>query len=151
MENNRKRRFCKFCGSEIDQNTKKCTGCGKQFFLLKRIYKNAALIILIVLNIIIITLFVFLDIEYRDTKELLEINRDAVQKHLSTIKELNDENFDLSKKADFLDEHICFTTKTDSGYRYHKYGCYHLDNRDTYYWFIEDARREGYTACLDCY
>lgn len=35
-----KQRYCKFCGSSIDQDTKKCTGCGKQYFRLPSIRKN---------------------------------------------------------------------------------------------------------------
>jgi len=32
---NVRQRYCKYCGHEINSNTKKCTGCGKQYFKFK--------------------------------------------------------------------------------------------------------------------
>lgn len=34
MSRDKKKKFCKHCGFEIDGQTKKCTGCGKQYFKL---------------------------------------------------------------------------------------------------------------------
>ena len=47
-----KLRFCKFCGAQIDTQTKKCSGCGKQYF--KGIKFNKFLIIVFVLSLMII-------------------------------------------------------------------------------------------------
>ena len=38
-----KKKFCKYCGGLIDQSTKKCTACGKQFFVFP--VKNALFVI----------------------------------------------------------------------------------------------------------
>lgn len=41
-----KKRYCKLCGSLIDNNTKKCTNCGKQYFKYK-LFRNYILIAII--------------------------------------------------------------------------------------------------------
>lgn len=37
-------RFCKMCGGDIDDSTKKCTKCGKQYFRAKRLVKPLCVI-----------------------------------------------------------------------------------------------------------
>lgn len=40
---------------------------------------------------------------------------------------------------------------TTEGYRYHRYGCYHIEGRDYWIYNVENAERLGYTPCLDCW
>ena len=50
---------------------------------------------------------------------------------------------------EFYHKYAVITTTT--GYRYHKYDCYHLNNDNGFYIFnIENAAHQGYTPCLDC-
>ncbi|MBR3996421.1 MAG: hypothetical protein IKI97_14235 [Clostridia bacterium] len=44
---NIKKRFCKLCGAEIDYKTKKCNGCGKQYF--KMVYGVILIVILLLI------------------------------------------------------------------------------------------------------
>lgn len=55
----------------------------------------------------------------------------------------------ISDEYEFYHKYAVITTTT--GYRYHKYGCYHLNNDNGFYIFnIENATYQGYTPCLDC-
>ena len=40
---------------------------------------------------------------------------------------------------------------TTAGRKYHRYDCYHIENRSIYIYNIENAEAKGYTPCLDCY
>lgn len=49
-QKNSKQRYCKLCGQMIDSSTKKCTGCGKQYFKVKFKPLAAVLVILVLLG-----------------------------------------------------------------------------------------------------
>ncbi len=40
---------------------------------------------------------------------------------------------------------------TEEGYRYHHYGCPHIDGHDFWIYNVELAEVKGYTPCLDCW
>lgn len=40
---------------------------------------------------------------------------------------------------------------TEEGYRYHHYGCPHVDGHDFWIYNVELAEAKGYTPCLDCW
>ena len=44
-----KNRFCKYCGNLIDPETKKCTGCGKQFFKLPKPSSKKLLVVIAII------------------------------------------------------------------------------------------------------
>ena len=50
-----KARYCKFCGSLIDNETKICGGCGKKYFKIKfkKIFFKTILFVLLILNIVL--------------------------------------------------------------------------------------------------
>ncbi|HIT65982.1 MAG TPA: hypothetical protein IAB61_01865 [Candidatus Merdisoma merdipullorum] len=138
-ESLKKKRYCKLCGSELDLNTKKCTGCGKQYFSIR----HKAPIILLIMSLIGNIALGYLAFH----------NHTLYTQTYSKWIDAETNNFnvanDYQSKALFFDLHVVFTTQ--SGSAYHKYNCYHLEGRDTYYWFKEDAIAEGYTPCQDCY
>ena len=49
----------------------------------------------------------------------------------------------------FFHEYAVIVTTT--GKKYHRYDCYHINNRRFYIYNIENAKAQGYTPCLDCY
>lgn len=49
----------------------------------------------------------------------------------------------------FFRERSCIVT--EEGYRYHHYGCYHIDGRDFWIYNVELAEAKGYSPCLDCW
>lgn len=49
----------------------------------------------------------------------------------------------------FFRERSCIVT--EEGYRYHHYGCYHIDGRNFWIYNVELAEAKGYSPCLDCW
>ena len=155
-------RYCKYCGSLIDLSTKKCSGCGKQYFNLKSKLvhvKKFIFVCSIILNILLIIVGAFIyDLYITEHNELEESDKtitelcthlEEVQKELRESKEqVNLYLWDHSK-AEFLDKHVVFIT--ENGSKCHKYDCKYIAGRDTYYLFLEDALAEGYVACSHCY
>lgn len=54
----------------------------------------------------------------------------------------------ISDEYEFYHKYAVITTTT--GYRYHKYDCYHLNYNSFYIYNISNAASQGYTPCLDC-
>lgn len=138
-ESSKKKRYCKLCGNEIDPVTKKCNGCGKQYFSLKHRIPVFLLIISLMGNVAL-GFLAYHNYRLYDQKYYEWLD----EKANNAISESENRS-----KALFLDSHVVFTT--ESGSAYHKYDCYHLEGRDTFYWFREDAIAEGYSPCQDCY
>ncbi len=90
-EKRAKRRFCKFCGGQIDTQTKKCIGCGKQYF--KGIKVNKFLIIVLTLSILILTSVILNIVQFIKADELTE-----------TIASQNSTISSQKNKIDLLDE-----------------------------------------------
>lgn len=62
---------------------------------------------------------------------------------------LEDKLNKINAEYQFYHQYAVITTLT--GYRYHKYGCYHLNNDNGFYIYnIDNAAFQGYTPCLDC-
>lgn len=137
-EQPKKKRFCKYCGQEIDQITKKCTGCGKQYFVFKRLFRPAfycLLIVSIIANIVMGIVISDYKYEYEITSKDLEEAKGKAESY--------------REKAGYLDNHIAFTT--DNGTRYHMYSCWHLKDNHDNMWTVEEVKRAGYQKCLDCH
>ena len=90
-EKREKNRFCKFCGGQIDIQTKKCIGCGKQYF--KGIKVSKSLIIVLTLSILILTSVILNIVQFIKADELTE-----------TITSQNSTISSQKNKIDLLDE-----------------------------------------------
>lgn len=137
VDSQKRKRYCKFCGNEIDPITKKCAGCGKQYFNFKKMIKCIVPVILIISLICNVILSVML---YQNHQQIIEL-KDELQEQYEKAE-------DNEEKAQYLDEHVVFTTA--SGAAYHSYGCQYIQGRYKFVWFIEEAIREGYTPCSVC-
>lgn len=155
-------RYCKYCGSLVDLSTKKCTGCGKQYFNLKSKFVHVKKIIFIcsvLMNIFLIILGVYIYNLYIGEHNALEASDKTITELTTHLEEVqhklweNEEQVNLylwdHSKAEFLDKHVVFITENSS--KCHKYDCKYIAGRDTYYLFLEDALAEGYVACPHCY
>lgn len=141
-----KKKYCKKCGSEIDQKTKKCTGCGKQYFHLPKIT-----VLNIVLIVLLVCLFGLNVYQYWRSTELtkdLEKANANYSEIISQYGELYESNKAAELENSFWESHavIC----TSEGKKYHCYGCSHLDDRECTVYSYEMAKRLGYEPCLDC-
>lgn len=73
-----KRRYCSRCGSVIDNNTKACTGCGKQYFKGIKLNKFSLTVIILLLALIIsviINICQYIEIDYLSWQNELLSNR----------------------------------------------------------------------------
>lgn len=137
-ESKKKTRFCKYCGHEINPETKKCSGCGKQYFSFKQTFSP----ICVVLLIASIAVNIYMGISLSDYKYNYEITK----LHYEDAKEQVES---YRNKAAYLDRNVVFTT--DTGEKYHKYDCWHLNGNHKNMWSIYNAERAGYEECLDCH
>ena len=141
------KRFCRYCGSEIDPETKKCFGCGKQYFHLPKPNKYTAIIVIAVILIVSLAgLNIYQYINNKNEQALLE-------------NQLNVANQDLSETRDLIrswrDEYNFYHDRAvlvqDGVTNYHNYGCPRLDYTKwiTIYDFLS-ARARGYDPCSTC-
>lgn len=133
-----KKRYCKYCGHEIDLATKKCSGCGKQYFSFKRIFFPICVIFLIASIAGNIALGIMIS-DYQYNYEIAQLSYESSKKLVDSYR----------NKAFYLDNNIVFTTP--SGAKYHKYDCWHLDGNHQNMWSISEAENAGYEKCLDCH
>lgn len=133
-----KKRFCKYCGHEIAPDTKKCTGCGKQYFTFKRLLRPAYLVLLIAS----VAANIVMGIMISDYKYKYEIS-------YADLEDSKEKAESYREKAGYLDNHIAFTT--NSGTKYHMYNCWHLNGNHDNMWTVEQVKRAGYEKCMDCH
>lgn len=75
-------KYCKHCGGMIDRKTKKCQGCGKQYFC---IAKHGVILILATVCVVLIGLNVFQYTRTVETEEELEQAATTISKLEKTI------------------------------------------------------------------
>ncbi len=153
-----KTRFCSYCGSIVDNETKVCTGCGKKYF--KGIAFNKFSITATVLSLVIITVSTLCVLQYSKTQKLqkdieyLELQNSNKQ---TTINRLNDEIDDLERDvtnyidlANFVDECVVFI-EDDGTNLYHKYECSRFKGEGFWAFNVETAKVRGYKECPQCH
>lgn len=93
-------KFCKLCGGQIDVNTKKCSGCGKQYF--NGIKFNKVLTTILILSAVILTSVIINIVQFVEIGDLT----DTVESQTSTISSQKSKIDLLDKKSDYYDT-IC--------------------------------------------
>lgn len=148
-EKKSKVRFCKFCGGQIDAQTKKCSGCGKQYF--KGIKFNRFLTTVLILSLLIISSIILnivqilkinelnADIEYYTQKSSEQQTRIATLE-----KNIKERNNDL----DFYLKYAVIVN--DNSKKYHAHGCNDLEDSSFRIYNISQAENLGYSACSKC-
>ena len=155
-----KMKYCSRCGAIIDNNTKVCTGCGKQYF--KGITKRSLPIIILSFIIIIISaVSVYYNMqlvnEVEDLKESIEVKNSVIDSKNNSIDrltdqvaELRDENYEYYGLSQFVDDLIAIVGDDGTGL-YHKYGCEELDAEYIWIYNNEAAKGQGYYPCDECH
>lgn len=171
-----KSRFCKHCGSPIDPLTKKCTGCGKQYFRLPKINKSRLNPkVIVVLSLLIVCLCVWHTIQYQNQVTQLNNRISELEEELESCKQtVSDVQQKYSKKvaetASLMQENRTLTNKvkdmehvykfcydhvvvvSDDGTRlYHRIQCPNFVTSRFWAYNLEAAEQKGYRPCSYCF
>ncbi len=141
-EKKSKVRFCKLCGGQIDSQTKKCSGCGKQHFkgIKFNKFSNATLVLSVVILISIIlniVQFVKIDSLNYSTKMLRY-----------EISKLEKENYETV--ITFLNYGDYIVAVNDNSPKYHTRACEDFDESSFSLYSITAAEESEYYACSIC-
>lgn len=156
----KKAKYCSRCGRVIDPITKKCTGCGKQYF--KGISAKKVLIGLILIVSLTGNVVLYLaNSEMQERIPALENRITALEKentdHVFKIVDLNMEISAykrdigaMSEEIAFYDEHVVFVEDDGTNF-YHRYDCYGFQGNSYWAYNIEAASGKGYKPCPRCH
>lgn len=145
------KKYCSACGSEIDAVTKKCTGCGKQYFKGLKFKFSKSVVAIIVLAVCLITSCIFNFVQLSNNNDLkfrIENYETLVDGYRDQVAELESESWDTYAELRFFRNGAVIVG--EDGQVYHKYGCRYLN--DSTYWIfnIEYAEYYEYTPCSHC-
>ena len=141
---NSKIKYCSQCGKAIDGITKKCTGCGKQYF--KGIpWKIAGNIGIAAILIFSIGMNIYQYISAKDKPDYIIPETNSDQSFYEWIEEQ-----DRQKKIDFFDTYIVLVEDDGTNW-YHKYECDKFKGDNFWAFNLDAAKGEGYTACPYCH
>ena len=135
--------YCRRCGGKLDSNGK-CTVCYAQSFTAKML--TFPIMLLLCVCAILFTAKKAYDINLK-----LEQYISACEFRDDKIKKMKTEIEEQQKKCDFLDEHIAIIVSDEDDAKYHKYGCYHVENKSFWAYNIELAQQEGHEPCKVCH
>ena len=144
-------KYCSRCGSVIDNKTKACTGCGKQYFRGLRLTKfSVTVIVLSIILAISAVLNVVQLVDRNDLNDSREYWMDEADKLQDKVDDLQDEKWDNWAKLSFYDRSVVIIPD-DGSKTYHKYGCSKLDTSNGYWILNEEATDYyGYKKCTKC-
>ncbi len=143
-------RFCKFCGGQIDAQTKKCSGCGKQYF--KGIKFNKFFTTVLMLSLVIITSIILNIVQFVEMNELnanIEYYKQKTDEKQTQISKLNKEIREKDDDLDFYHKYAVIVN--DSSKKYHLHGCSDLGDSSFRIYNVSQAKNLGYSECSKCY
>lgn len=135
----------------IDNETKKCTGCGKQYF---KGIKFTARSLVVTLLAIGLSLSVILNVvqlaNMTDLNNNIEYWKNKADKLEDNVSDLRSDLLENKELVTFIDEFVVFVEDDGTDY-YHKYECYKF--KGNYFWAynVDAAKEQGYTACPSCH
>lgn len=155
-----KTKYCHKCGKAIDNKSKKCSGCGKQYFRWKHLL--IGLLIIIPITILAsVSIYYYSECQnYQkkyiqakadsdQLKQLLEQREGELASIHEDIDELSERIYPMLDDIEFYHEHIVFRSD-DNTELYHKYGCPRLDLSCFWAYNTEMAEQLGYEPCDYC-
>ncbi len=93
--------FCKNCGSLVDEKTKKCSGCGKQYFNARRNVPLAAMVVILIASVLLNVYLYGQNLSLSTQTEELE---ERVASTSSELAEQKDITASVQKKAQYYDD-----------------------------------------------
>ena len=123
-------RYCSLCGGAIDDNTKQCTKCGKQYF---KGFTKTGIALIVVSALLLISIIINI------------VQASDIAWYKDRIHQIRNEYGDA---AAFYDEYaVCVSDINDY---YHKYGCSRFDDSEFWIFNLEYAEYQGYEPCPYC-
>ena len=141
-------KYCAKCGNLINGNSKKCTGCGKQYFRFPKITVWKCIVIVAIVGLV--------GLNYYQYQTNLKADK-LLQSYMDRNVDLINRNDKLSTKSSLQGIELTFWNNhavivTEAGEKYHHYGCPHLDGSTSFWIYnVEAAKLRGYEPCLDCF
>lgn len=160
-----KQRYCKYCGGAIDNQTKKCEKCHKQYFRITR--TGVIVCCMCVLILALVTGIAYQHNRYEQDVAMLnaqiaELEEKYDSTHLKLfdrikesvalkreIESLENQIAEYEWQVNFYNDHVVFVSD-DGTNKYHNLTCGDLDL--SYFWAynVEFAELKGYSPCSKC-
>ena len=150
-------KYCSRCGSIINPESKKCEGCGKQYFK-GMSFKIIAVILCILLGVSLVRNLVLSTtlVQVQKEKALLTRQKNSLKAEIEELKndkEEYEEYFDYWlknwRKINFVDSAVVFIENDGSGL-YHKFECEKFKGEDYWVHNVEYAKYIGFSPCPHC-
>lgn len=153
----KKIKYCRLCGSKIDSHTKKCTGCGKQYFKGLKFTKFSAIVIALILVIATVSTMCILQFadnqklkdEIRDLKNQVDTKQSTINSLESSVDELSRDMWDYRLDAIFVKQHVVFV-EDDGTNLYHSLDCDEFKRESFWVYNVLTAVDYGYRPCPIC-
>lgn len=137
-------KYCSQCGSQIDPVTKKCTGCGKQYFKGIKITKFTYITTIVAVFLIISVVFnIFQNIKNQ------ELNTE-IDNLIESVDDLENDIWQYKTNANFVDEYVVFV-EDDGTNLYHKIDCYRFKRESFWIYNVPTAENYDYSPCPLCH
>ena len=151
-------KYCSRCGSPIDNETKICTGCGKQYFKGIRFTKHSAAILVLSLLLAYTATACAVQhfkiqnlnaelLSFSEQNSSLQVQVSGLQNHISYLQQVTSSD---RKLIDFIDEYVVFV-EDDGTDLYHKYDCHRFKKASFWAYNTEAAIESGYRECPYCH
>ena len=146
-----KKTYCKNCGGLINNKTKKCTSCGRQYFRFSKRVFVISVVAIIAIGLVGANVYQY--ITNKQSVELLNNNLESIRinrdEYIKRSSDLTVQLISKDKELNFWNEYAVIVT--EAGEKYHHYGCYHLNDCSSIWIYnIAAAESLGYEPCLDC-
>ena len=151
----KKAKYCSKCGFPINQKTKKCTGCGKQYFCGLRFTKFSVTVI--AMSLVILALSVLCIFQYINTQTIIN---DLEAENHSLTQQINILQFKIDDLSSLLDSYDDTETICEpETYEYHDGNCFFTYTVRNYPELVKDryiilqknvAIKLGYQQCTYC-
>lgn len=115
---NRKKKFCKYCGGLIDFKTKECTSCGKRYFRLSKNTVAMALLIIVLLSLVGLNAFQYIrnTAAISDLEQQIKTKSTTISSLRTTVAAQKREITKLKEKADDYDDMCTLMGTGNIGY-----------------------------------